>query len=309
MANIFLAVLLVVFAARIIKSVGYYFADDHRIPDLLMNIGFGTNLAIFPLLWLYLNAFLNIEYQFDWRRDLLHLIPALTMLSLSGHLTDYFWISQNGYFVSLIFMLAYIPFCAYLVIKHFKSLGAGQRVWVLSLLAGVTMVWLSYLLNFVWGVVPYITGPVLFSFLVYYLTIIGLKQSSLFTKSVKYQQSAFAEHQIELCYQKLMEWLSEHKPFQDSSLTLPKMAGQLNVSNNLLSETINRKTHCNFPDFINSYRVREARALLENPEFEHQKIASIAFDVGFNSLSVFNAAFKKFTAETPSTYRKKRLKR
>src|SRR5689334_1722139 len=81
-ANLLLALLLLAFAARVIKSVGYYFSEGHIIPDLLMNIGFGSNLAILPLLWLYLNAFLKDDYRFDRRRDWIHLVPACAALAL-----------------------------------------------------------------------------------------------------------------------------------------------------------------------------------------------------------------------------------
>jgi AraC-like DNA-binding protein len=44
--------------------------------------------------------------------------------------------------------------------------------------------------------------------------------------------------------------------------------------------------------------------MLEDPAHQHKKIATIAYETGFNSLSVFNTAFKKFTSMTPSAYRK-----
>ena len=96
-ANVFLALLLVTFAGRIIKSVAYYFANGHIIPDLLMNIGFGCNLAIFPLLWLYLNAFLKKDYQFNWRWEWAHLLPRRDCADVKCRLTDDFWIRQSGY--------------------------------------------------------------------------------------------------------------------------------------------------------------------------------------------------------------------
>ena len=104
-----------------------------------------------------------------------------------------------------------------------------------------------------------------------------------------------------------MHALETTKPFKDASLTLPKLAKILSVSPNLLSEAINRKGGSNFPDFINSHRIKEMQQLLQSAEWQDQKIAAIAFEVGFNSLSVFNTAFKKFTGQTPSAYRKNLL--
>ncbi|WP_276372694.1 helix-turn-helix domain-containing protein [Chryseolinea sp. H1M3-3] len=304
LANVFLALLLVVFAARIIKSVGYYFASGHVIPDLLMNIGFGCNLAIFPLLWLYLNAFLRKDYQFDWRWEWVHLLPAAAALMLSTVLTDEFWIRQWGYTVSLLCMLIYLPFCIRVAVKHFGSLGTIRRVWVISLIGGIAAVWMGYLANYIFGLVPYITGPVLFSILVFLLSFLGLKRSSLFTSNIEQHRSSYRPVQVESCYKQLIHALETSKVFKDASLTLPKLAKILNASPNLLSEAINRKGGLNFSDFINSYRIKETQRLLQSPEWQDQKIAAIAYEVGFNSLSVFNTAFKKFTGQTPSAYRK-----
>lgn len=304
LSNVFLALLLVAFAARIIKSVGYYFANGHIIPDLLMNIGFGCNLAIFPLLWLYLNAFLKKDNQFNWRWEWIHLLPAALALMLSAVLTDDFWIRQSGYTVSLLCMLIYLPFCIHVAAKHFGSLTTIRRVWVTSLITGIAAVWMGYLANYIFGLVPYITGPVLFSILVYLLGFLGLKRSSLFTSDSELHRSSYRPIQVERCYEQLMHELGTTRLFKDASLTLPKLAKILNVSPNLLSEAINRKGCSSFPDFINSYRIRETQHLLQSVEWKDQKIAAIAFEVGFNSLSVFNTAFKKFTGQTPSAYRK-----
>jgi AraC-like DNA-binding protein len=50
--------------------------------------------------------------------------------------------------------------------------------------------------------------------------------------------------------------------------------------------------------------VEEAKQLLMLPGKENYKIASIAYDAGFNSLSTFNEIFRKRTGITPSQYRK-----
>jgi AraC-like DNA-binding protein len=59
-----------------------------------------------------------------------------------------------------------------------------------------------------------------------------------------------------------------------------------------------------FYEYVNCYRVSEAKALLSDASRKDHKIASIAYDAGFNSLSSFNDVFKKMTGQTPSQYRK-----
>jgi AraC-like DNA-binding protein len=49
------------------------------------------------------------------------------------------------------------------------------------------------------------------------------------------------------------------------------------------------------------YRVEEAKRLLK--EQPHVKVEEIAEQVGYNSKSSFNTAFKKISGKTPSEYR------
>ncbi|HNP97065.1 MAG TPA: helix-turn-helix domain-containing protein, partial [Cyclobacteriaceae bacterium] len=52
----------------------------------------------------------------------------------------------------------------------------------------------------------------------------------------------------------------------------------------------------------------ESRRLLHLDESKNKTVASIAYEVGFNSISSFNTAFKKQTGETPMTYRQQMAK-
>jgi AraC-like DNA-binding protein len=305
LANILLALLLLAFAIRIIKSLVYYFSEGHQVSTVIMNCGFGANLAIFPLLLLYLNSFFRKEYRFVWLRDLPHMVPALLVILLCPVLTPYFWMQQHGYAISLWSAAFYLPFCFQVIYKNFQNVNNTQRVWVLSLTVGVILVWGGYMANYIFGLVSYIVAPVLFSFLIYFLSYLALRKNEIFIQRERYQNSAYSEDQIEKCYEALQTAVVSGRAYKDATITLPKMAGLLNVSPNLLSETINRRTEQTFPDYINSFRIRESQQLLKDPAYIHHKITTIAYETGFNSISVFNAAFKKHTNMTPSAYRKR----
>lgn len=305
LTSLFLGFLLLSLATRMTKSVIYNFSDGHIVPELLQNLGYGANLAILPLLWLYLNAFLIKDYRFNWRRDCIHLLPATATILLSPVITPYFWMNLHGYTYSLILMGVYIPFCFYAIVKYFQALNSSQQRWVLCLTLGVTMVWLGYVANFIFHLVPYITAPVMFTFVIYVISFLALRQGNIFVRETRQVSDAYSPVEMERCFEKLQRVMKEDKIFKDAQLSLPKMAKLLTVSTHLLSATINKKSGQNFPDFINSYRIEEARWMLTCPEYSHQKIAAIAFETGFNSLSAFNAAFKKITSITPSDYRRK----
>jgi len=56
-------------------------------------------------------------------------------------------------------------------------------------------------------------------------------------------------------------------------------------------------------DFVNTYRVNEAKEKLCNPKYDHYTILGIALECGFNSKASFNRIFKIKTSETPSQFK------
>ncbi|HNX22703.1 MAG TPA: AAA family ATPase [Spirochaetota bacterium] len=101
---------------------------------------------------------------------------------------------------------------------------------------------------------------------------------------------------------RLMHKMNVEKVFLTEELTLPVLAREMGVTTPQLSEVINNYCNMNFNSFINKYRIEEAKKIfLENNE---KTILHIAFEVGFNSLSVFYKAFIKFENMTPAGFRK-----
>jgi AraC-like DNA-binding protein len=305
LTNMLLAFLLLAFAIRMTKSVTYIFADGHYVPQLLQNVGYSANLAILPLLWLYLKAFLQKEYVFRWQKDGVHLLPSIFGILLSPFLTSNFWMNLHGYTISLLAMGVYLPFCFFAIYKNFTKLNKSQQVWIVALTTGVTIVWFGYAANFILHIIPYIAAPVMFSFVIYFMTYLALQQHHMHAS--KNHSGGFSSSEVDRCFDKLQLAMVGQLLYKDPLLTLPKAARQVGVSSHMLSATINSKAEQNFSDYINSYRIKAAQQLLADPGNSHQKIAAIAFETGFNSLSSFNTAFKKTTSMTPSEYRKKFL--
>ena len=84
-------------------------------------------------------------------------------------------------------------------------------------------------------------------------------------------------------------------------MTLNRLAEQVQLSANQLSQVINTQAGGNFHDYVNQFRVEEVKkALVESDE----QIILLAYNHGFNSKSTFNDVFKKFTGLTPTQYRK-----
>ncbi len=104
--------------------------------------------------------------------------------------------------------------------------------------------------------------------------------------------------------ERLKKLLEEDRLYLNPDLNLSDLASAARCPSYLLSRYINDRSGSNFNDFINDYRIREAAERLQSPEYESESILAIMLDCGFYSKSVFNSAFRKRMAVTPSEYRR-----
>ena len=121
-------------------------------------------------------------------------------------------------------------------------------------------------------------------------------------KKEKYARSSLADS-AKSGYLKLLEQqLEKEMIYRNNELRLSDLAKELDMSTHHLSQLINEEKQQNFFDFINSYRIREAKEKIANDK--SRTLLDIAFEVGFNNKNSFNSAFKKHVGMTPSMYRK-----
>src|SRR5205814_9963937 len=119
----------------------------------------------------------------------------------------------------------------------------------------------------------------------------------------KYEKSTLTPDRSERYLDKLLNFMKQEQPFTDGDLTIQKLAERLAIPAHHLSQTINERLGQTFSDFINSYRIEEAKRRLLDPALKHLSVLGIAEEVGFNSKSSFNSVFKKHTNMTPSEFR------
>jgi len=98
--------------------------------------------------------------------------------------------------------------------------------------------------------------------------------------------------------------MAEEEPYLDASLSLHDLARYAKVPSRDLSLAINHHLDKHFFDFVNEYRIEKAKQMLTDPDKKEFTVLEILYDVGFNSKSSFNTAFKKHTGYTPTEFRK-----
>jgi AraC-like DNA-binding protein len=104
-------------------------------------------------------------------------------------------------------------------------------------------------------------------------------------------------------FNRIKNHIIKKKLYLDPLLSMESLASEFNMSKSYFSKLINSYSDYNFSDFINFLRVKQAKKFLSNKEFSEYTIVAIGLECGFNSKSTFYASFKKFTSETPTTFR------
>lgn len=102
---------------------------------------------------------------------------------------------------------------------------------------------------------------------------------------------------------KLQQFMLAEKPFLNPSLTIQDISNKIQIPTRELSVLINQQLDQHFYDFVNSYRIEYAMSILKDVTKSKVTILEILYEVGFNSKSSFNTAFKKHTGSTPTYYR------
>ncbi|WP_085296724.1 helix-turn-helix transcriptional regulator [Cognaticolwellia mytili] len=105
---------------------------------------------------------------------------------------------------------------------------------------------------------------------------------------------------MQLIASKLEHAMREDKLFLQDNLSLNKLSESISETENHISETLSQFLQTKFFQFVNGFRIEEAKLALQDSD---KLVTSIAFDVGFNSKSTFNTAFKKNVGYSPSAYR------
>ena len=116
------------------------------------------------------------------------------------------------------------------------------------------------------------------------------------------KESALVSPESAILLEQFKLFMETEKPFLDSELNLQRLSEQIGVPAYRLSQMMNSHLHQNFFDVINQYRVEEWKRLMSEGSASGT-IQELAFQVGINSKSSFNTAFKKHTGQTPSEYR------
>ena len=293
-----------------------------------------------PLFYLYIKSLTHHRLLFS-KTDLWHGLPlVITFLYYSSvyfmpkaeqmvFLEKIYFQQSISSYLSIALSLAqtfiYMVLCLRLLQSHtrkikesFSDLERINLSWIRHLVFMFVFTWLIVLILQAFLPEPLIEEKLddaityfLIALIIFTIGYRGLSQPEIFAektgKEKKYEKTGLSSQKGKSIGQQLLKMMEEKRPFLDPGLTLSQVAEIMGVPPHQLSQVINERMEQNFYQFVNSYRLEEAKRRLDHPDTGDDKLIKIAFDSGFNSLPTFNRVFRDLIGESPSQYRKHKI--
>ncbi len=287
-----------------------------------------------PALYLYVAALTQHSFRIS-RTDYLHLLPVVICLALlfifsidsddlrrrSSEATLMSTVAVNDlWHLTKILPLFYGIASVYKVQRYrshlkdqYSNFSPDEPGWLSILTIG-------FLLTWIWGVVVHI--------LAHYAPVkvadkLGIAENyvifilinALFTYSLAYAHRLLTTKPVktkeptvekpdDIAIQRVKQGMETEKFYLEQNLNIEEFANRINLPVRDVSNVINKHFGTNFFEFMNSYRVEEAKRLLADTDNPDLTILDILLQSGFNSKSAFHRFFKRLVGMSPTEYRK-----
>jgi AraC-like DNA-binding protein len=300
---------------------------------------YGSWFLLGPLTYFYFKSITNTSFKFS-KTQLLHFIPFVIfviiipliaykalnnrqinygMLSVFDHRKKA--LSTIQWMYSIVFILQFVHLGSFLFknLKLVKSYSKNLTLEYSNL--NVKINWLKYF-NIVLITILLVSAIFLYILLVtdiyrrhldyIYVLPIGIlfyfisynfirTEWQPVENNHKYLGSSLNQEEIPDYINKLNKLMKKEKVYLNNVIRLNDLASMMTISKHHLSQIINQHYELTFYDFINQFRVNEAKNIITtNPEYT---LIKVAFESGFNNKTSFVNAFKKFQKTTPSKFR------
>jgi AraC-like DNA-binding protein len=338
-SNRLLALFFLLLSVNLADGLLVYYGFFEKFPALA-HLEDGFVFLIGPVLYFYTRS---VVYRtFEWKTgDLLHLLPFVTFtigFQIYYHLqTPEYQVGIQSaiqqqrlpavFYYSIVVIYAHVAsyiYSAYREIifyrqhlqQRFSQLQKRNLDWLMFMILSVAVI---VLISFVYLLLPLATQALLHWGLIVVIAFIfgsvnaivwnALKQPLIFsgveeeTESVN-NVTLFTDSERADYDRKVQQAIKTEHAYLNSDLMLDDLAERTGISSKKLSRFINDHYHQTFFDFINSFRIEEAKRIMTTTVDPKLTVLEVMYQSGFNSKSSFNNLFKKKTGLTPSEFRK-----
>ena len=198
--------------------------------------------------------------------------------------------------------------------KYYSTVARQDLSWLVLIIYAFLFMWLvdlsNFLLNIFVGINAFVTRILSITSLsinlifAVWIVFKALKHPQVLgitneiTAITKYEKSGLTREKSKEYADQIENYMKSAKPFLRPSLTISDLSFELDIPPRYLSQVLNESLNRSFFDYVNHYRIEEAKKMMKDGLNSRKTILEILYDSGFNSKSVFNATFKKYTEMT-----------
>lgn len=265
-------------------------------------------LSYGPLIWLYARSISEAGFKLS-PSSVIHFTPASLIILIKAFSFNEVLGFDNYvlYSTSFIQPMIYIGMAVYQLRKN-EGIKTELLSAVYKFLGFFTLVLISGSIDYVrwavsWNAMEGVSVNMLFIVSFIFINVLlfeKLKSSTGFSPVRLFREDKVPNgilDSLELYFQTERLYLEQH-------LTIGKVAEELHTPVYIISQAINQHYKKNFNYFVNEFRVKEAKKLLESSDL---KVLAVAFETGFSNKTSFNRVFKKHVGCSPSQYRQRIL--
>lgn len=196
---------------------------------------------------------------------------------------------------------------------HQKGDNSKNQYWLKNLLLAFLVVWIMFLSQVLFSIAGNMSLALIFKtlgvisilILANLTLVIAIYSPELFFKGLRVMKKSTIQNSVitQENYNGILSLMSEKGLYTNPNLKLADVSNAMGLSERNTSLLIKTYHEGNFYDFLNSFRIEEAKRLFIEKQ-DSLTISEVLYDVGFNSKSVFNTLFKKKVGMTPTEFKK-----
>ena len=226
-----------------------------------------------------------------------------------------YWLNVNSLVKSTIIPILFLSIIGYNFFLFKKRNATIQSKRLINILSAIIIGYFLFsqlsnlIYKWVYGVTKFsmIEWPIditFLSILIVLLSVVTLlvNTGSVFLPPTKYIGSALEGSSYEKIIHKAKSYIDSNELYKKEKLTLIELSKNIDTNPKYLSQAINHHLKLSFVDFINNYRIEEAKIQMLDKKNASLTLEAIGLMAGFKSKSAFFRAFKKATNVTPNQF-------
>ncbi len=204
------------------------------------------------------------------------------------------------------------------IVNFYSNLESRSMLWVNILLFSLVI---TSVMSFVFNVIGrgfflgsktlLIIPSIIFSILLFVIGLLGYLQNHTVVDLELDDQnnSDIIPHNYNTSRlnEELLNLFTKEAIYKNHDLKITHLSEKLHTNRTYISKHINTQHSCTFNDFVNRYRIEEAKRLLSEESSQHYSLNYISEKSGFGSMGTFMRVFKEFEGITPGQFREKNL--